>query len=166
MTTAQHVLVLFDGLCEPLNPGGTGCFGYTIRGLTGPVDAIAGSGALPPLTDGQMTNNYAEYAALGRAVALIVANYRDRITPQTQLVICGDSKLVIEQLAGRWKCEAPHLVKLRDAVKEKLAYLGCQWRAEWIPREQNVEADFLSRAAYTGRTGQLVPECPKKGAAE
>lgn len=158
--TASHVTVFFDGLCEPLNPGGTGCYGYTIRGLGGPLDVVPGSGVLAD--DKEMTNNVAEYVALGKALSYLVANAKDRIGPETVLVICGDSKLVVEQVKGAWRCEAPKLVVLRERVAEHLARLGCKVRLEWIPREQNVEADFLSRAAFVGRTGKPVPERTKE----
>jgi ribonuclease HI len=156
-TPLEHVMVMFDGLCEPVNPGGIGCFGYSIHGLDGPLDVVRGSGALADLRDGPMTNNYAEYAALGKALAYLVTNAKNRFTPETVLTIVGDSQLVVNQLNGTWACNAENLKPLLSACAEKLAILKCKHTAQWVPREQNVEADALSVAAYVGRTGKPVP---------
>ena len=157
----MHLLICFDGLTEPNNPGGTGCYGFSIRGLGGPLDVIPGCGVIGDMGT-PMTNNIAEYIALGKALAYLTANAKERITPETELHIVGDSKLVIEQVNGSWKCEAPHLQRLRDLVRERLKQLGCKYKLEWIPREQNVEVDQLSRAAYIGRTGLAIPERAKE----
>ena len=58
----------------------------------------------------------------------------------------GDSKLVIEQVAGRWKVKQPHLRPLFDRVRELLAGyedvdLG------HVRRELNRDADALVNAA-------------------
>ena len=58
----------------------------------------------------------------------------------------GDSKLVIEQVAGRWKVKQPHLRPLFDRVRELLkdyehVDLG------HVRREFNRDADALVNAA-------------------
>ncbi len=54
------IVVHIDGLCEPVNPGGTATFGYVIRDDSGSILAsksgIVGKGPT-------MTNNVAEYTA-------------------------------------------------------------------------------------------------------
>ncbi|AMV30151.1 hypothetical protein VT84_37510 [Gemmata sp. SH-PL17] len=144
--------IFFDGLCEPINPGGTACYGYAIYGI-GPVGkAVPGCGVFK--AGAGMTNNVAEWIALGKALALVRA---EKLRPDT-VTIYGDSQLVINQLIGDFECNNERLREYRDRCLEHLTELACVWKAHWIPREQNVEADHLARAAYVGRIGRLLPE--------
>jgi ribonuclease HI len=59
------------------------------------------------------------------------------------LRICGDSRLVIDQLTGRWKCRKEELRRCRDECLGLLA--GITWEAVWVARVDNAEADALSR---------------------
>jgi ribonuclease HI len=141
-------MIHFDGLCEP-NPGGVSCYGWIIQ--HGPLDFMprteTGHGFVRQGPGS--TNNVAEYFALGHALKhLLDAGYRGR------LEIRGDSKLVIEQLSGRWKCQAPLLVPLRQRCLALIELLGNDFSAIWIPRAQNAEADELSRKAYRQHTGK------------
>ena len=70
----------------------------------------------------------------------------------------GDSMLVINQITGSWKCNKEHLQKARDRCKELITKITPQqFELEWVPREQNEEADALSRKAYEEATGQKFP---------
>ena len=88
---------------------------------------------------GKKTNNEAEY----NAAILLIKAARERNAKK--LLVRGDSKLVVSQLAKQWKINLPHL---RELAQEA-------WRAadtmevtyEWIPREQNKDADKLSNEA-------------------
>ena len=150
------VTIFFDGLCEPINPGGTACFGYAIHGLGKVTEPVEGNGKYK--SGAGVTNNVAEWVALGKALAYLVA---EKVRPDT-LTILGDSQLVINQLTGDSECHNDTLRMFRDRCIEHLTWLGCTWKAMWIPREQNVEADRLSRAAYVGITGRAVPERANK----
>ena len=55
-----------------------------------------------------------------------------------------DSKLVIEQMAGRWKVKHPDLRPLAIEA-QRLAPFGTVWT--WMPREQNKHADRLANLA-------------------
>ena len=55
-----------------------------------------------------------------------------------------DSKLVIEQMAGRWKIKHPDMRPLAIQA-QRLAPFGTQWT--WVPREQNKAADRLANLA-------------------
>ena len=86
---------------------------------------------------GIATNNVAEYRAaiegLRRAQALGAAN----------VLLRSDSKLLIEQLAGRFKVRNPRLVELHAQVRQ----LAARFRSihyEHVPRERNREADRLA----------------------
>jgi ribonuclease HI len=89
---------------------------------------------------GTTTNNVAEY----RAVIAGLEAARDY--PSRAVRVRADSKLVIEQLAGRWKVKQPHLKPLHAQARRLLdAYEEVD--LAHVRREQNVEADALVNAA-------------------
>ncbi|HEY1190146.1 MAG TPA: ribonuclease HI family protein [Gemmata sp.] len=150
------ITLFFDGLCEPVNPGGVATFGFALFGLPAPREQVVGAGVLG--AGPGMTNNFAEWVACGRGLGFLVAG---KVKPDG-LTILGDSQLVINQLTGDWECRDERLRRCRDRCIEYLTRLGCRWKAEWVPREQNALADQLSAAVYVGRTGKPVPERPRK----
>jgi ribonuclease HI len=91
---------------------------------------------------GRRTNNEAEYAAL---ILLLEEAERRGIG---ELEIRGDSRLVVEQVRGRWKISAPHLRPLAERARALMA--GRAVRLLWVPREENREADALSNRALDG----------------
>lgn len=153
---ADTLILNFDGACEPTNPGGLGTWGFYIQedahGMKGRfVHADKGSLGQSP----SMTNNVAEYTALGKGLRwLFDAGKKGR------LLVRGDSKLVICQVTGEWNCNAAHLVALRDRCRELLA--GFEWKAQWVPREENEPADRLTRQAWEDITGKAFPSRPTK----
>jgi hypothetical protein len=64
------IVVYIDGLCEPVNPGGTATYGFVIQDDSGTI--FARRAGLVRKGPG-MSNNVAEYAAL-REVLLFLAN--------------------------------------------------------------------------------------------
>jgi ribonuclease HI len=127
--------IYFDGACGPSNPGGVATFGWRFVAPDGRVlaadqgEVCRGEGA---------TNNIAEWHALLYALRFLAGrNWQGRLR------IYGDSQLVIKQLTGRWKCRKEALRQCRDTCLGLLS--GMDWRANWIPREANGEADALSR---------------------
>jgi ribonuclease HI len=84
---------------------------------------------------GVQTNNVAEYTAVVRAVALGLELGARRL----ELLL--DSKLIVEQLAGRWRVKD---LKLRPPWAEalrRLRELPDGWAAAHVPRAQNSLAD-------------------------
>ena len=59
-----------------------------------------------------------------------------------------DSKLVVEQMSGRWKIKHPDMKPLA-AEADRLAPSGTTYT--WIPREQNKHADRLANEALDGK---------------
>jgi ribonuclease HI len=148
--------VFFDGLCEPVNPGGVMAWGYVIDPQNG--DLIREHGAMP--ANPANTNNVAEYYALGHAVRHV----NDMLAASEQLRgkfaglhIRGDSKLVVEQVNGKWAVKAARLAPLHGRILELLRRTGQPWQIEWVPREQNELADVLSRRGYAEMTGKQPP---------
>ncbi|GAA2522773.1 MULTISPECIES: bifunctional RNase H/acid phosphatase [Streptomyces] len=100
---------------------------------------------------GVATNNVAEYRGL--LAGLRAAHELD---PQATVHVRMDSKLVVEQMTGRWKIKHPGMKPLaaeaaRVFPPERVTY-------EWIPRERNKHADRLANEAMdAGERGERWP---------
>jgi ribonuclease H / adenosylcobalamin/alpha-ribazole phosphatase len=75
------------------------------------------------------------------------------------LTVYGDSRLVIEQVAGRWKVKAGHLMELRARAQE-LAGRFERIKFEWVPRARNAEADRLVNVVLNGEELPAVAVAP------
>lgn len=86
------------------------------------------------------TNNVAEYHGLLRGLEAA------RDLGATQVEIYMDSKLVVEQINGRWKIKHPDMQKL--ALEARAIIKGfSSFSLEWVPRNKNKVADALSNDA-------------------
>lgn len=89
---------------------------------------------------GRATNNVAEYRGL-------IAGLEDAARLNASEVdVCMDSKLVVEQMSGRWKVKHPALAELH-AQARRLAARFDRITYTWIPRERNKHADRLANEA-------------------
>jgi probable phosphoglycerate mutase len=132
-----RVIVEADGGSRG-NPG-PAAFGAVLRDAdTG--DVIATSAEVI----GTATNNVAEYRGL--IAGLQLANEH---APDADLEVRMDSKLVIEQMAGRWKIKHPDMKPLALDAQQAVGGRPVVWT--WIPREQNKAADSLVNAALDGK---------------
>lgn len=122
----------FDGATEP-NPGQRGIGGLLVS--PDGTQRIEISAAI-----GHGTNNEAEYSALqavlDKAIELGIQN----------ILIRGDSQLVINQVKGDWACRAPGLFPYLTAAKTAMRQIP-NAHLSWVPREENEEADYLSSIA-------------------
>ncbi|PTA47214.1 bifunctional RNase H/acid phosphatase [Micromonospora sp. RP3T] len=123
------------------NPGPAG-YGAVVRDPeTGEVLAERSAGI------GTATNNVAEYrgliAGLEAAAELGAAEVEARM----------DSKLVVEQMCGRWQIKHPGL---RPLAAQAAGLVGrfTAVRFTWIPRERNKHADALANAAMDAAAGR------------
>ncbi|PZG87942.1 bifunctional RNase H/acid phosphatase [Streptomyces sp. NTH33] len=89
---------------------------------------------------GAVTNNVAEYRGL--LAGLRAAHALD---PSARVHVRMDSKLVVEQMSGRWKIKHPDLKPL--ATLAARVFPPGQVTYEWIPRERNKHADRLANEA-------------------
>jgi ribonuclease HI len=89
---------------------------------------------------GETTNNVAEYRALIAGLEAAGA------TPSRAVAVRGDSKLVIEQVAGRWKVKQEHLRPLVARARELLSTYD-DVDLLHVRRELNTDADALVNAA-------------------
>jgi len=89
---------------------------------------------------GRQTNNVAEYTGVVRALDLA------RRLDAAEVHLLLDSKLIVEQLAGRWRVKD---VKLQPLHAEARGTLGAfrRWTARHVPRAQNTAADALANQA-------------------
>ena len=95
---------------------------------------------------GVATNNVAEYRGLIAGLEL----YNEH-TPEAELEVRMDSKLVVEQMSGNWKIKHPDMKPLAMAA-HRLAPFGTTFT--WIPREQNKHADRILNVALDTATGR------------
>ena len=101
-------------------------------------------------TIGVATNNVAEYSGLLAALRKV-----NEIDPTATVEARMDSKLVVEQMSGRWQIKHPgmrELAKLaRDAHPHELVTY------KWIPRDENSHADRLANKALDGDVSTNAP---------
>ncbi|WP_159775778.1 bifunctional RNase H/acid phosphatase [Streptomyces sp. HM190] len=124
------------------NPGPAGYGSVVLDGATG-----------EPLVEaaeyiGVATNNVAEYRGL---IAGLKAAYA--LDPTATVRVRMDSKLVVEQMSGRWKIKHPDMKPL--AAEALRVFAPGQVTYEWIPRDRNKHADRLANEAMdAGKRGE------------
>lgn len=136
----MNVIVEADGGARG-NPGPAGYGAIVFDAGTGEVLAERAEGI------GVATNNVAEYQGLVaglRAAAELGAESVD---------VRMDSKLVVEQMSGRWKIKHEALRPLAQEARE-LAGSFAKVRYMWIPRAENTRADQLANDAMDAQAGK------------
>ncbi len=117
------------------NPGPAG-YGAVVR------DADSGA-VLAELHEslGTTTNNVAEYAGLIAGLERAA-----ELAPGADVQVRMDSKLVVEQMSGRWQIKHPALQPLASRARAAARRLG-RVSYEWVPRARNAHADRLANQA-------------------
>jgi broad specificity phosphatase PhoE/ribonuclease HI len=144
-TVSRRLVVEADGGARG-NPGPS-AYGALVR------DADTGE-LLVELAEGlgHGTNNVAEYSGL-------VAGLRaaSQIDPDASVEARMDSKLVVEQMSGRWKIKHEDMRRLALQARDLQPRGGVRYT--WIPREKNKAADALANesmdAVERGRSGHI-----------
>ena len=95
---------------------------------------------------GRQTNNVAEYYALIAALDYAAANGIRRLR------VYSDSQLIVNQIKGLYKVKHPDLRPLHERAKKQAAGLE-SFTIQYVPREQNREADDLANAALDNTSG-------------
>lgn len=128
----MRAILFFDGaaIC---NPGHAGA-GFVLKDVEGKV-LDKGSKYL-----GKQTNNFAEYTALINGLECAISH------GCKDLIVCGDSNLVIQQMVGDFKVKTETLRPLHQEATDLTRNIPTI-SFYWIPREENVEADEQSRIA-------------------
>ena len=95
---------------------------------------------------GTTTNNVAEYTGLIEALRAAQS-----IDPGADIEVRMDSKLVVEQVSGRWQVKHEGLKPLaREAVSLTATFPAV--RLTWVPRARNKDADALANEAMDARS--------------
>jgi ribonuclease H / adenosylcobalamin/alpha-ribazole phosphatase len=142
----RRVVVEADGGSRG-NPG-PAAYGAVLRDAA--TGAVLAERAEPI---GEASNNVAEYRGLIAALELAREH-----APDAAVEVRLDSKLVIEQMAGRWKVKHANLRPLALQA-QRLAPAEVTWT--WIPREQNAHADrLLNESLDAGARAQHPPDTP------
>jgi len=130
MKTEETWIAYFDGSAKP-NPGERS-IGWIIKDHNGKLYDENHD------TREFGTNNEAEYLALlDLVIHLAEGGFQN-------VVIRGDSQLVINQLIEGWKINKDTLKELNRQIKIHLGRLE-NWKLEWIPRDKNSDADYLAQ---------------------
>jgi probable phosphoglycerate mutase len=139
--TARKLLIQADGGSRG-NPGTAGYGAVVLDAVTGEVLAEVSEAI------GRATNNVAEYSGL-------VAGLRaaGKLAPGAAAEVRMDSKLVVEQMSGRWKIKHPDLQPLAAQARQAARALG-RVTYTWVPRERNTHADRLANQAMDTVSGR------------
>ncbi|MFD0421617.1 bifunctional RNase H/acid phosphatase [Streptomyces parvus] len=145
MSVARQVVVEADGGSRG-NPGPAGYGAVVIDPATGEPLAEAAEYI------GVATNNVAEYRGLIAGLEAAKALFPDA-GDALRVHVRMDSKLVVEQMSGRWKIKHPDMKPLAARAAAILPPSSVTY--EWIPRAQNKHADRLANEAMdAGRDGR------------
>ena len=124
----KKMRVWIDGICEP-NPGKMGIGIFFEDGTE--ISKKLGKG----------TNNIAEYLSLLHAIEEL------KKKGIKQAAIHSDSRLLVNQMNGKWKIKSATSKKYVHTIKQKIENYGLRLDIQWIPREDNKKADMLSKKA-------------------
>jgi len=133
------VVVHFDGACQPPGGGsGVAGWGYVIDGPGLHYEEFGL--ATRPFSE-HSTNNVAEYVGAIRALEQLKS-----IGYAGEVVVEGDSQLVIRQMNGEYEVRKEHLKAYHAWLRELVrSFRKVEFR--WVPREENTVADALSKRA-------------------
>ncbi|MFL6179799.1 MAG: bifunctional RNase H/acid phosphatase [Actinomycetes bacterium] len=141
---SRRLIVEADGGSRG-NPG-PAAYGAVVRDAeTGEVLFAEGR------TIGVATNNVAEYDGLIAALQAAA-----EIDASASVEARLDSKLVVEQMSGRWKIK--HSDMRERALLARDAFPADSVSYVWVPREKNKRADRLVNEALDGRESSVAPE--------
>ena len=102
---------------------------------------------------GTATNNVAEYSGLIAALHFV-----NKLDPNARIEVAMDSKLVIEQMSGRWQIKNEGMRSLAKDARQ--AHEPSLITYRWIPREENSHADRLANKALDDRVDGCKPIVP------
>ncbi|MGY4905444.1 bifunctional RNase H/acid phosphatase [Streptomyces sp. 900116325] len=147
MTQPRQFVIEADGGSRG-NPGPAGYGAVVIDPVTGETLAEAAEYI------GVATNNVAEYKGLIAGLKAAKALVPDASAEGAlQVRVRMDSKLVVEQMSGRWKIKHPDMKPLAAEAARILPASAVTY--EWIPREKNKHADRLANEAMdAGKRGK------------
>jgi len=149
---ADECILYFDGGARGNGKANPVCgAGFVIQEPSG-RPLVSGQRYLPDLR----TNNEAEYAALQEGLREAARRGFKRVR------VRGDSLLVISQMAGKWKVNAPNIAKHHAAAKALAARIGAGVVYEHVRRELNTDADRCANRAMDTRESKTEEHAQKE----
>lgn len=152
------LLIHVDGGCQPKNPGGVATSAFVIYDGENPKTMLVEEGRVVADGGPNATNNYGEYGALLYALLyLVMEDWKG------DLVVKADSKLLVEQISGRWRVKDEKLKGVRDRIVELMVKMDFHrvtpedplpaegkgtFEIVHVKREFNAYADEVSDRAY------------------
>ncbi len=130
-------LIIFTDGASRGNPG-PASYGFVIMNEKKEVIEEVGKGI------GITTNNVAEYMAVVESLTRVKQLYADKLP--VEINYFADSKLVVEQLSGRFKIKSPHLKVLIEQIRQLQQEVG-KVTFTHVFREQNKLADRMANLA-------------------
>ena len=137
-------LVIYTDGASRGNPGPS-AYGFTISKAGGKL--LHEEGAYIGIT----TNNVAEYTAVLKALE----KTQELTFQQYEVELFADSKLVSEQLSGRYKIKSAHLKPIIKKIQILALSLG-GITYNYIPRIKNTRADKLANQALDLHSQQMT----------
>jgi len=140
----KNLYCKFDGMCQPVNPGGIACYGFIIQKKNDQVNKIYEEAdiAFEPFSD-ESSNNVAEYIGLIKTLEWLFNNGYNK----SPILIQGDSQLIINQICGKYRVRSEKLMLYYVRTKSLIKNFD-DIQIEWIARDKNKEADDLANKAY------------------
>lgn len=137
VNSSNKVTMFFDGGSRG-NPGIAGCGAVIYDEMGNEIHAFN-----IKMKGDNNTNNEAEYTAFILGLSKLIEH------GYTNVLIKGDSQLVIKQVNGEYKCKSQNLINFYDRAIFMLGQLDV-YDIQHIPRDQNKRADELANIAMDG----------------
>lgn len=138
----MKLIIYTDGASRG-NPG-PASYGFTVSDESGKL--LCGEGKYI----GVATNNVAEYTGVLEALKYAKKKFGNPPAGGLEIELYADSKLVVEQLSGRFKIKSPHLKPIIEQIKILKLELGGAVHGH-VPRSENSAADALANQALDSR---------------
>jgi len=100
---------------------------------------------------GHATNNVAEYSGMLAGVKFAVEHSSDDV----DILVRMDSKLVVEQMSGRWKIKHPDMAVLAAEAKAVIGHRTVSF--VWVPRLDNARADAMANRSMDIKESFVLP---------
>ena len=165
-TPAGSWRLRFDGASRS-NPGPSGCAAAIERIQSEEGETHADMIWFNSDFIGNKTSNLSEYSGLLLGLEAIADRQYKSYNPMAELLIEGDSELVIKQVIGEYQCNHKNLIPLCNKAKQLIQTFrnqGTIVTLAHIPREENHHADMFANIAIDMemQTGDWTPHTGKE----
>lgn len=144
----------FDGAC-----GKAGKLELISFGVVGYIDGVPEPSLTCAEFVGYGTNNMAEWEGFKKALELVLAYYQQHRTP-IEVMIVGDSQLIVNQWLGKFEVRKPWLKTYYDECRLIFEQLPVEIQrrvyVRWLPRAKNTEADDIAGKAMNAYLKSIV----------